>query len=114
MFALFLSYHDASCCLQIDLLPPRAELLVCFHQLLPDRDALRTMLFALAALHTQRSICRCHPERDGLEIFEPSGTLILGIHMVIAGEDRRNINTLGTRHAVSATRAVYLGALNDI
>jgi hypothetical protein len=34
--------------------------------------------------------------------------------VVIAREDRRDINALGTGHAVSATGAVYLRALDNV
>ena len=50
-YLFFLSDHDTASSLEIDLLPPGAEMLVCFHELFPDRDALGAMLLALAALN---------------------------------------------------------------
>ena len=111
---LFLADHGTLGSLKIDLLPPGPEMLISFFKLLSDRDTLGAVLLTLAALNAERCVGRSHAQCDRLEIFKSSGILVLGIHMVIAGEDRRNIDTLGTRHAVSATRAVYLGALNDI
>ena len=85
MIILFLlSDHDAASSLEIDLLPPGAEMLVCFHELFPDRDALGAVLLALSALNAQRSIGGSHAQSDSLEILQTSGTLILRIHMVVA------------------------------
>ena len=110
----FLSDHDTASSLEVDLLPPVAEMLVCFHELFPDRDALGAMLLALAALNAERGIGGCHSKADRLEILETAGAFALGIHVVIAREDRRDVDTLGTRHAVSAAGAVYLRALDNV
>ena len=67
---LFLPDHNSAGGLQVDLLPPWAEVLVGFHQFLADRDALGAVFLTLAAFDTERGIGWGHSEADRLEVLE--------------------------------------------
>jgi len=69
---------------------------------------------AFSATDAAGGICGGEPQGDGLEVFVSPRGFLLGIHVVIAGEDRRDIDAFRAGHAVFTARAADLGVFVDV
>lgn len=88
--------------------------LVSLLELFADGEALRTMLFAFAALYALGSEGGLSGETERLGVLEAAAELGLGVHGVVAAEDAGDVDPLGTRHAVAAAGATDLFLESDL
>ena len=114
LFSLGLTHHEfpAHCNYKSEM--QRSEIPVGLLQLLPDRQALGTVLLAFPASDAltgkRRFLCKGH----SLDVLTATSPLRLGVHCIPASENTGNIHSFRTGHAVTASRASDLFIFADL